>query len=1342
MKKNEKNTVCKYLLGLIFGIVMLTIPNSVSVSANGVSDAIQRLVTVYPNSCSYFTSDGKIDSNNDDSRCSLINIPARGGLPSGQTVKNSYGKSCWSCHAFAEYAWYVIYGHCTNTQVKTISTSELRIGDFIRFTGHSAIYLGEDSQYYYVYDSNWASSTDNKVRYNHTIKKTRGIEYCYRATNYNEIANVTPEPSGNSPIGHLDSVFADMGKITIRGWAADMDVPNEPIDVHVYAIQDGVRNGIGVLKADNYRPDVHMQNTGINEYHGFEATINTELTGNVEIEVYGINVGSGENSMLEDSPQTVVVPRDTIQPTISNVEVKDLSASGYTVTCNIEDNVEISRVRFATWTEENEQDDIVWKDETLSGSTISYKVDISEHNNENNCVYFTHIYAYDLAGNSTGYPVTVYVDAEPPVISDVEVSEVSASGYTIKCKIEDNVEISRVRFATWTEENEQDDIVWKDETLSGSTISYKVDISEHNNENNCVYFTHIYAYDLSENGAGYPVSVYIDGKAPVVSNVEITDISQKGYTVKCSVEDDYSGVNRVQFPTWYENDNPYGNDNSWNVSSSCSGKLEDGKYVYHVRVSDYDNQLGVYNTHIYAWDEHGNRSECYPLEITVNKDHEHNYVSTIKKKATCTESGIMLYTCKDDDDSYEKEIPATGHQNTEVRNVKEATCAEEGYTGDTYCKDCGTKLSTGEKIAKKEHTWDSGKVTQEASCIKTGIRTYTCTTCQSTKTEGIPATGKHENTEVRNVKEATCAEEGYTGDTYCKDCGTKLSTGEKIAKKAHIWDSGRVTQEATCTKTGTKTYICTTCQSTRTEEIPATGHVNKITKFAKEATCKSEGYTGDIYCKDCGELLEEGDILPKEEHVWDEGKITQQPGCTKSGERTYTCTTCQTTKTEEIPATGKHEKIEVRNAKEATCAEEGYTGDTYCRDCGTKLFTGEKIAKKAHTWDSGKVTQEATCTKTGIRTYTCTTCQSTKTEEVPVTGHVNKITKFAKEATCKSEGYTGDIYCKDCGELLEEGDILPKEEHVWDEGKITQQPGCTKSGERTYTCTTCQTTKTEEISATGHANKITKFAKKATCKTEGYTGDIYCQDCGELLEEGNVLPQEAHIWDEGKITKQPTSSAAGVRTYTCKNCGTTKTESIARLQPKKLTPGKVIKDKATNGVYKVLKDGVTVEFTKPVSRKTSVKIPDTVKLSEITCKVRGISANAFKNDTTLRTVTIGKNVTIIGSNAFYGARKLSKVSGGSAISKIGDKAFYNCSSLTGIELSKTVKYIGRQAFYNCKNLKTIIVKTSQLTSKNVGTKAFTGIYTKPIVKVPANKFKVYQKLLKSKGMSTKAIYKK
>ena len=576
----------------------------------------------------------------------------------------------------------------------------------------------------------------------------------------------------------------------------------------------------------------------------------------------------------------------------------------------------------------------------------------------------------------------------------------------------------------------------------------------------------------------------------------------------------------------------------------------------------------------------------------------------------------------------------------------------------------GTSRNIGQRevFGAVEHTWDSGKITQEVSCAKAGTKTFTCTVCQTTKVEEIPATGKHEKTEIRNIKEATCAEEGYTGDTYCKDCGTKLSTGEKIAKKAHTWDSGKITQEARCTKAGIRTYTCTACQTTKAEEIPATGkHENIEVRNAKEATCIEEGYTGDTYCKDCGTKLSTGEKITKKEHTWDSGKITQEASCAKAGNKTFTCTACQTTKVEEIPATGKHEKTEIRNIKEATCAEEGYTGDTYCKDCGTKLSTGEKIAKKAHTWDSGKITQEARCTKAGIRTYTCTACQTTKVEEIPATGHVNKITKFAK---------------------------------------------------------------------------------KATCKTEGYTGDIYCKDCGELLEEGNVLPQEAHTWDEGRITKQPTTSATGIKTFTCKNCGTTKTESIAKLQSKKLTPGKVIKDKTSNGIYKVLKDGVTVEFTKTVSRKTSVKIPDTVKLSGIRCKVAGISANAFKNDTTLRTVTIGKNVTTIGSNAFYGAKKLSKVSGGNAIIKVGDKSFYNCSSLAGIEFPKTVKYIGRQAFYNCKKLKTIVIKTSQLISKNVGTKAFAGTYTKPTVKVPVNHYKAYQKLLKSKGISTKAIYKK
>lgn len=119
------------------------------------------------------------------------------------------------------------------------------------------------------------------------------------------------------------------------------------------------------------------------------------------------------------------------------------------------------------------------------------------------------------------------------------------------------------------------------------------------------------------------------------------------------------------------------------------------------------------------------------------------------------------------------------HANTEVQNAKDATCTEDGYTGDTYCTDCDKKISSGETI---------------------------------------PATGH--KTEVRNAKEATCTEEGYTGDTVCTVCGETVKAGSTIAAKGHSWDEGVVTKEATETEEGIKTYTCTSCGETKTGTIP------------------------------------------------------------------------------------------------------------------------------------------------------------------------------------------------------------------------------------------------------------------------------------------------------------------------------------------------------------------------------------------------------------------------------------------------------------------------------------------------------------------------------------------
>ena len=899
---------------------------------------------------------------------------------------------------------------------------------------------------------------------------------------------------------------------------------------------------------------------------------------------------------------------------ISNVRVSDVNSNSYKVSCNIAGNV--TKVLFPTWPSADDSGNPIWHEGTISGNTASCVIRRSDHGNKTGD-YISHIYIYDSAGNSisAAAPLVVMGDTQAPVISDIRVSEIKMDSFTVTCKVYDNGGVTSVKFPTWPSADDSGNPIWHDGTINGDTVSCVIKKSDHGNKTG-LYLTHIYAYDMNGNmTAGRAPGVIIgDTEPPVIENIKIIDVTEESYTITCTVKDNNSsGTISVRFPTWPSADdsgNPI-----WH-----EGRVNGDTASCIIKKSDHGNKTGTYISHIYAYDVVGNSSSAAAPAVELGKKHQHVYTSSIKKPATCTEPGIRLYTCKDNDDSYEEEIPATGHQHSELRNVKVATCAQEGYTGDTYCKDCNTKLATGKSIAKKDHTWDAGKITTAATCSGKGIKTYTCIGCNATRTEEIPATG-HQHTELRNVKAATCAQEGYTGDTYCKDCNTKLATGKSIAKKDHTWDSGKITTAATCSGKGIKTYICTECNVTRTEEIPATGH----------------------------------------------------------------------------------QHTELRNAKVATCTQEGYTGDTYCKDCNTKLSSGKVLPKTDHTWDAGKITTVATCSEKGIKTFICTVCKSTRIEEIPAIEHVNKITKFAKEASCKSEGYTGDIYCQDCGKLLGEGQVIPKADHVWNKGEITTPATCTTKGIKTYTCASCGTTKTEAIAATGHGATEIRNKKDATTTSEGYTGDTYCTICNQKISSGNT---------------------------------------IAKLTPQTATPGKMIKDKSTNGVYKVLQDGVSVEFTKPVYKKASVRIPDTIKVNGITCKVTGISANAFKNNKSLKSVTIGRNVTVIGTNAFYGCKKLSKVSGGNGIVKIDHRAFANCISLSKITIPGSVRSIGKQAFCNCKKLSSITIKTSTLSGKTVGSKAFAGTYKKPTVKVPAKQMKAYKKLLKVRGMSSKAVYRK
>ena len=107
---------------------------------------------------------------------------------------------------------------------------------------------------------------------------------------------------------------------------------------------------------------------------------------------------------------------------------------------------------------------------------------------------------------------------------------------------------------------------------------------------------------------------------------------------------------------------------------------------------------------------------------------------------------------------------------------------------------------------------------------------------------------------------------------------------------------------------------------------------------------------------------------------------------------------------------------------------------------------------------------------------------------------------------------------------------------------ITKQPTCTEEGEKTFTCD-CGDTYTEIIPAKGHTEVIDK-AVPATCSTDGKTEGSHCYICGEVIKAQTVIKATGHKYDDGKITKQPTCTETGVKTYTCSECGATKAETI------------------------------------------------------------------------------------------------------------------------------------------------------------------------------------------------------
>jgi len=236
-----------------------------------------------------------------------------------------------------------------------------------------------------------------------------------------------------------------------------------------------------------------------------------------------------------------------------------------------------------------------------------------------------------------------------------------------------------------------------------------------------------------------------------------------------------------------------------------------------------------------------------------------------------------------------------------------------------------------------------------------------------------------------------------------------------------------------------------------------------------------------------------------------------------------------------------------------------------------------------------------------------------------------------------------------------------------------------------------------------HMHELVKIDEvKPSCTEDGQIEFWLCPVCNKVfkdestLEETNVedlkIEAAGHTWDKGAVTTNPTATTAGLRTYTCTECKSIKTETIAATGAPEA--GTILKDTVTGLSYKITKAGISngeVELVKSVFENKKLSIPPNVTFEGISYKVTSVADKAFKGNKKVKTVIICQNV----------------------------------------------RKIGKEAFRNCTSLKNITIKSTVLEKKSVGKKAYENIHKKAKVKVPSQKKAEYKKMLKKSGITKK-----
>ena len=556
--------------------------------------------------------------------------------------------------------------------------------------------------------------------------------------------------------------------------------------------------------------------------------------------------------------------------------------------------------------------------------------------------------------------------------------------------------------------------------------------------------------------------------------------------------------------------------------------------------------------------------------VVIEANSEHNYIATITDP-TCIEDGYTTHDCSICGHSYvDSYVSKLGHTETDVvvENNVEPTCTIDGsFDNVVYCTVCDEELSRETiTIDAVGHT-ESNIVVEnniKPDCTNNGYydNVIYCTACGgelSRETIIVDALG-HTKSDIviENNVEPTCTTNGsYYNVVYCATCGEELSRETVILPAlGHDFSEWSEISAPTCTTDGAKHRYCLSCDYNETNVIEALGHnYSDEWTIDVEPTCTSTG-SKSHHCTEC-DAKTDVTTISRKDHEYGEWTIRIEATCERSGYMVASCKGCGRNVRETIEALG-HDCIDEWYTNDPECTRSGSVYQL-CLRCGDKVNATE-IPALGHDFGEWEVVFAPTCTSTGMERRYCSRCHVFESRDIDTIAHAFENYVSNNDATCTANG-TETAKCDRCDETDTRVSIGSAIGHV--SGSIVVEnnvdPTCINNGsyDNVVYCTVCNEELSREtitIDALGHDYKTTWSSNSTSHWYECYCGaksniekhvfdnscDVDCNKCG-------FTRSTKHSFDQGVITKEPTTTEKGRKTYTCTVCGEKKYEDIDKL---------------------------------------------------------------------------------------------------------------------------------------------------------------------------------------------------